>query len=62
MDKIKQLKNFGKHHLDVIPIYGEKNTYRLRVGRYRVLFYVNESKREIIVFKINVRGRIYKKI
>ena len=60
LNKIKQLENFREYHLDIVPIYGEENTYRLRIGKYRVLFYVNEDKKEIIVFKIDVRGRIYK--
>jgi len=62
LDKIKSLEKFGEERLDIVPIYGEENVYRLRIGKYRALFYVNKDKKEIFVFKIDVRGRIYKRI
>ncbi|WP_457564954.1 type II toxin-antitoxin system RelE family toxin [Caminibacter sp.] len=36
----------------------EPPIYRLRVGKYRVLFYMNEK--EIKILKIDSRGQIYK--
>ena len=44
--------------LDVKPIVGEKDVYRLRVGKYRVLFTI--IGKTILIAKIRPRGDIYK--
>ena len=43
---------------DIKPIKGEKDIYRLRIGKYRLLFTILEDT--IIVTKIGPRGDIYK--
>jgi len=45
---------------DVKKLQGEKYPplYRLRVGKYRIIYNVDDS--EIIVVKIDVRGDVYK--
>jgi mRNA interferase RelE/StbE len=44
--------------VDIKPIIGERDTYRLRVGKYRILFTV--IKDTVIITKIGSRGDIYK--
>jgi len=44
--------------LDVVKIAGEENTFRLRVGKYRVLFKIYEKV--IVIVKADLRRRIYK--
>jgi mRNA interferase RelE/StbE len=43
---------------DIKPLTGRKNEYRLRVGKFRILFFI--SNEEIYIFKIDTRGDIYK--
>jgi mRNA interferase RelE/StbE len=44
--------------LDLKPVAGEKDVYRIRVGKYRVLFMkLNEI---VLVFRISPRGDVYK--
>lgn len=42
-----------------IKAMSDKDGYRLRVGKYRILFDVSEHS--IIVYDIDLRGQIYKK-
>jgi mRNA interferase RelE/StbE len=45
--------------LDWKPVEGEKDIYRIRVGRYRMLFMrFNET---VLVFRISPRGDVYKR-
>jgi mRNA interferase RelE/StbE len=44
--------------LDIKPILGEKDCYRIRVGKYRILFTIIENT--ILVTKIGARGDVYK--
>ena len=44
--------------VDVKPVIGERNVYRLRVGRYRVLFTIIGDT--ILIARIGPRGDIYK--
>lgn len=44
--------------VDVKPIIGEENTYRIRVGKYRVLFEIIENT--ILISGIRSRGDVYK--
>ncbi|MBI5253748.1 MAG: type II toxin-antitoxin system RelE/ParE family toxin [Euryarchaeota archaeon] len=38
---------------------GEENVYRIRVGDFRVIYYVDKDKNEAVVFRIRRRGRAY---
>ena len=40
-------------------IVGQHNCFRIRIGDYRVLYRVDFSKRNIVVFKIDKRPRSY---
>lgn len=44
--------------VDVKPIMGEKDIYRIRVGKYRILFTIIENV--LLVVRIATRGDIYK--
>ena len=39
-----------------------ENLRRIRVGDYRVIYWVNKEEKEILIVKIGRRGDIYKKI
>jgi mRNA interferase RelE/StbE len=43
---------------DVVKLRGEKNTYRLRIGSFRVKF--TQDCEQILIKEINTRGHIYK--
>ena len=34
--------------------------YRLRVGKYRIIYYIDPDNDEIVIAKIDTRGDIYK--
>ena len=42
-------------------IQGETNLYRIRLGRYRILYEVNNIEKKVIILKVNEREGIYKK-
>ena len=44
--------------LDIKPIIGEKNVYRIRVGKYRILFTVIANT--VLITKLASRGDAYK--
>ncbi|HEC67239.1 MAG TPA: hypothetical protein ENI35_00225 [Candidatus Desulfofervidus auxilii] len=60
MDKILNLL-MNKEKIDIKLVEGEKDIYRLRVGKYRMLIKVYKEKQTILVVKIGPRGDIYKK-
>ncbi|WP_337954342.1 type II toxin-antitoxin system RelE/ParE family toxin [Aciduliprofundum sp. MAR08-339] len=41
-------------------IRGENNTYRIRVGKYRILYEIDKINMQIIILKVDKRERIYK--
>ncbi|TAN44551.1 MAG: type II toxin-antitoxin system RelE/ParE family toxin [Nitrospirae bacterium] len=43
---------------DLKPIQGEENTYRIRIGKYRILFEIIQST--VLVMRIGSRGDVYK--
>ena len=44
--------------VDLKPIVGEENTFRIRVGKHRLLFEL--TGRTILIVKIGSRGDVYK--
>ncbi|MBO3804026.1 MAG: type II toxin-antitoxin system RelE/ParE family toxin [Candidatus Brockarchaeota archaeon] len=60
VEHLKQLEDFPRTRLDVVKIAGEENTFRLRVGKYRVLFRIYEEEKVIVIVKADLRSRIYK--
>jgi len=45
--------------LDLKPVEGERNVYRIRVGKYRMLFI--KFNKTMLVFRISPRGDVYKR-
>lgn len=43
---------------DVKPITGENNVYRIRIGKYRILFTMIEKT--LLITRIATRGGVYK--
>ena len=60
LKKIAELKDFPDVHLDIVPIAGESNTYRLRIGDYRVLFVAFWEDRMIVVVRVANRRSVYR--
>lgn len=44
--------------IDIKPLTGEENIYRIRVGKYRILAAVIEDT--VLITKIGPRGDVYK--
>ncbi len=45
--------------LDIKKMMGREDTYRLRVGDYRILFIIDFENKLIKIEEIDSRGRIY---
>jgi len=47
---------------DIVPLQGTDNEYRLRIGKYRILFEYKQKDSEKILYILDVgsRGDIYK--
>ena len=58
--KLANLKDFPAVHLDIVPISGEQDTYRLRIGQYRAIFVVFWNDGLIVVVKISKRSVAYR--
>lgn len=44
----------------VVRVISKKGkAFRVRVGKYRIQYYVFRDKREIVVFDIDIRGKAY---
>ncbi len=46
-------------HMGAIKLSGEKNVYRTRVGDYRILYEIHDSKVLVLVINIGHRRDIY---
>jgi mRNA interferase RelE/StbE len=59
-----------KRHIDSLAIaprpagtvkmHGEPDLYRLRVGDYRIVYYIWDRNREVLVVKIGDRREVYR--
>lgn len=47
--------------MDVASIRGVDKTFRIRVGRYRIIFAVDKVENTIYVTHLDTRKRVYKK-
>jgi len=54
-DPFANLKNF-----DIKPLKGFENFYRLRIGKFRIIFKIDKSELLILVISAASRGDIYK--
>lgn len=48
-------KNF-----DLKKIKGIEDTYRIRIGEYRVIYYIEKDKKKIHILKLETRERVYR--
>lgn len=56
------LENDPKYHLGRVKrLQGYQNLYRYRVGDLRVVYEINEDRKEVAIVAILPRGDIYKK-
>ena len=61
LDKLEILaQNPYQNALDIAKLEGYENHYRLRVGKYRLLYEIIESQILIYAYDIDSRGGIYK--
>jgi len=59
------LSDLGRNPLpwrtwDIRKIRGEENTYRVRLNKYRIVYWVNWKAKEIVVLKVELRKKVYK--
>jgi mRNA interferase RelE/StbE len=47
-------------HLDVEKMRGRESTFRVRVGDFRLIFYVDKAEGVVYVTTLGRRGRVYK--
>jgi len=47
--------------MDIAAIRGVDRTFRIRVGRYRIIFSVDKKENTIYVTHLDTRKKIYKK-
>ena len=56
---IDELEN-DPYPRDSKKIRGTERTYRLRVGNYRIIYQVDEERKEIIIYHVRHRKSAYK--
>jgi len=56
---IDELEN-DPYPRDSKKIRGAERTYRLRVGNYRIIYQVDEERKEIIIYHVRHRKSVYK--
>ncbi len=47
---------------DLKKIKGFKNVYRIRIGEYRISYWVNDKIKKVIVLEVKIRGEAYQDI
>ncbi|RHX91476.1 hypothetical protein DLM76_17265 [Leptospira yasudae] len=59
---IKDLKKNGLNNLNITPTTGKfKGAYRYKLKKdYRIIFYIDEIKKEITIERIGQREGVYK--
>ncbi len=59
LEKIKALEN-DPYPPGVIKVKGrEETTFRMRIGKYRVLYFIDKPASAIYIMKIDKRGTVY---
>jgi mRNA interferase RelE/StbE len=53
-----ELLTINPRLVDIVKMKGYKDTYRIRIGKYRVLIVVDFSRKIIKVVRINLRSKI----
>ncbi len=45
--------------LDIVKLEGEKNKYRIRKGKFRIVYEVIWEQKRILIHRVNFRGDVY---
>lgn len=63
IDAIEKLEDYpySLREMDAATIRGVEKTFRVRVGRYRIVFSVDKKEKTVYVTHVNTRKRVYKK-
>ena len=46
--------------LDIAKLKGEKNKYRIRKGRFRIVYEVMWEQKVVLIHRVDFRGDVYK--
>jgi len=60
VERLRELEDFPDTKLDIVKIAGEKDTFRLRIGKYRTLFKPYDKENIIVVANLDLRKRGYR--
>jgi len=61
LEKIKKLRE-TPFLPEAVKIQGRKEElYRIRVGNYRILYYIDQQSSTIFILKVDKRPRVYRK-
>ena len=58
IDKIEKLETEPVPQ-DAKTIKGSNKTFRVRIGKYRILYTINHEQKEILIAKIDHREQVY---
>lgn len=63
-DTLTKLENYPitLREMDVEKIKGLDKTFRIRIGKYRIIFYVDKAEKTIYITHAETRKRAYKKL
>ena len=59
-EKVQELSNNPRSN-DVVKLEGEEDTYRIRVGNYRILYEIKDDLLIVKVVKISHRRDVYRR-
>lgn len=59
-EKITQISEDPRHN-GAIKLSGEENSYRVKIGDYRIIYEIYDSKIIVIITNIGDRKEVYKK-
>ncbi|MFQ6137417.1 MAG: type II toxin-antitoxin system RelE/ParE family toxin [Candidatus Hydrothermarchaeales archaeon] len=57
-NSLKKLEN--PFSLPYEKLRGEEDIYRIRVGDFRIIYYLAKDRKEVVVLRIRKRGKAYK--
>jgi len=63
-DTLTKLENYPiiLREMDVEKIKGLKKTFRIRIGKYRIIFHVDKTEKTIYVAHAEIRKKAYKRL
>lgn len=63
-DALTKLENYPitLREMDIEKIKGLEKTFRIRIGKYRIIFHVDKTEKTIYVTHAETRKKVYKKL